>query len=304
MQVACCAASPGGRPARRVVRARRASPSRRPLPPTRGTRREGAGPRDRPWPPGATERDPRSAPPRPTHAQPRPECGRVAPLAEMLTKGFFDHDSGDGQVFWKRIQAFYPEGRFGYWSVGENLFWTTGSCERHREHEGLDGEPGAPREHPRSGLAPDRDLVDHLHRRPGDLRQHRRHRDHHGLRRPPIARTSRKNAPSTVALSSTASTDLRLGPCGLRLEPLEAASTYLRSVLGAGGTLARPAGGARAREVEMMLGSAKKPARRLPAGSRGNFLPCSKLPGADSPGSIRLTRGPAYARGDDDASDL
>ena len=47
---------------------------------------------------------------------------------DMLANGFFDHNSGNGQVFWKRIEAFYPEGRFGYWSVGENLFWTTGSA--------------------------------------------------------------------------------------------------------------------------------------------------------------------------------
>jgi uncharacterized protein YkwD len=47
---------------------------------------------------------------------------------DMLAKGFFDHNSGDGQVFWKRIQAFYPEAGFRYWSVGENLFWTTGSA--------------------------------------------------------------------------------------------------------------------------------------------------------------------------------
>jgi uncharacterized protein YkwD len=47
---------------------------------------------------------------------------------EMLANGFFEHNSGNGQVFWKRIKAFYPEGRFSYWSVGENLFWTTGSA--------------------------------------------------------------------------------------------------------------------------------------------------------------------------------
>ena len=47
---------------------------------------------------------------------------------DMLTRGFFAHSSSDGQVFWKRIQSFYPEGRFSYWSVGENLFWTRGSA--------------------------------------------------------------------------------------------------------------------------------------------------------------------------------
>jgi uncharacterized protein YkwD len=57
-----------------------------------------------------------------------PDLNAAASLhsRDMLTRGFFDHASANGQVFWKRIQAFYPEGRFGYWSVGENLFWTTG----------------------------------------------------------------------------------------------------------------------------------------------------------------------------------
>ncbi|HUK43787.1 MAG TPA: CAP domain-containing protein [Gaiellaceae bacterium] len=45
---------------------------------------------------------------------------------DMLAKGYFAHDSADGQPFWKRILAYYPAGRFGYWSVGENLFWTSG----------------------------------------------------------------------------------------------------------------------------------------------------------------------------------
>ncbi len=57
-----------------------------------------------------------------------PDLNAAASLhsREMLTKGFFAHDSGNGQVFWKRIQAFYPQGGFGFWSVGENLFWTSG----------------------------------------------------------------------------------------------------------------------------------------------------------------------------------
>jgi uncharacterized protein YkwD len=46
---------------------------------------------------------------------------------EMLADGYFAHDSADGSPFWKRIQAFYPQGQFGYWLVGENLFWTAGS---------------------------------------------------------------------------------------------------------------------------------------------------------------------------------
>lgn len=59
-----------------------------------------------------------------------PDLSAAASLhsRDMLANGFFAHTSDDGQVFWKRILAFYPQGRFGYWSVGENLFWTRGSA--------------------------------------------------------------------------------------------------------------------------------------------------------------------------------
>jgi uncharacterized protein YkwD len=45
---------------------------------------------------------------------------------DMLAKGYFAHNSSNGEQFWQRIEAFYPEPRSGYWSVGENLFWTPG----------------------------------------------------------------------------------------------------------------------------------------------------------------------------------
>jgi uncharacterized protein YkwD len=45
---------------------------------------------------------------------------------DMLSNGYFAHDSSDGRPFWKRIEAFYPESSSGYWSVGENLYWTPG----------------------------------------------------------------------------------------------------------------------------------------------------------------------------------
>jgi len=47
---------------------------------------------------------------------------------DMLAKGFFAHDSSDGEPFWKRIKSFYAEPRYGYWSVGENLYWTSGAA--------------------------------------------------------------------------------------------------------------------------------------------------------------------------------
>ena len=44
---------------------------------------------------------------------------------QMKTDGYFAHDSADGTAFWKRIESYYPEGAFGYWSVGENLLWSS-----------------------------------------------------------------------------------------------------------------------------------------------------------------------------------
>ena len=45
---------------------------------------------------------------------------------DMLAKGFFAHNSSNGEQFWQRIESFYPQPRSGYWSVGENLYWTPG----------------------------------------------------------------------------------------------------------------------------------------------------------------------------------
>jgi uncharacterized protein YkwD len=44
---------------------------------------------------------------------------------EMARRGYFSHTSADGTAFWKRIQRFYASGGFRYWSVGENLLWSS-----------------------------------------------------------------------------------------------------------------------------------------------------------------------------------
>ena len=44
---------------------------------------------------------------------------------EMAAQGYFAHESVDGSAFWKRIQRFYPSVSTGYWSVGENLLWSS-----------------------------------------------------------------------------------------------------------------------------------------------------------------------------------
>lgn len=44
---------------------------------------------------------------------------------EMEADGYFAHNSYDGTAFWKRIQRFYTSTKWGYWSVGENLLWSS-----------------------------------------------------------------------------------------------------------------------------------------------------------------------------------
>lgn len=43
----------------------------------------------------------------------------------MGADGYFEHTSHDGTAFWKRIGRWYPSNGYGYWSVGENLLWSS-----------------------------------------------------------------------------------------------------------------------------------------------------------------------------------
>jgi uncharacterized protein YkwD len=45
--------------------------------------------------------------------------------AAMANRGFFSHHSADGTIFWKRVARFYPQGSHRFWSVGENLLWSS-----------------------------------------------------------------------------------------------------------------------------------------------------------------------------------
>jgi uncharacterized protein YkwD len=45
--------------------------------------------------------------------------------AQMAQIGYFAHASADGSAFWKRIARFYHSRGFRYWSVGENLLWSS-----------------------------------------------------------------------------------------------------------------------------------------------------------------------------------
>jgi uncharacterized protein YkwD len=44
---------------------------------------------------------------------------------QMAADGYFDHASADGTAFWKRIGRWYGPRERGYWSVGENLLWSS-----------------------------------------------------------------------------------------------------------------------------------------------------------------------------------
>lgn len=44
---------------------------------------------------------------------------------QMAADGYFAHESTDGSAFWKRIQRFYTSSSWRYWSVGENLLWSS-----------------------------------------------------------------------------------------------------------------------------------------------------------------------------------
>ena len=45
--------------------------------------------------------------------------------SEMLTNGYFAHDSTDGSPFWKRLTAYSHSAPHGSWSAGENLLWSS-----------------------------------------------------------------------------------------------------------------------------------------------------------------------------------
>jgi uncharacterized protein YkwD len=48
---------------------------------------------------------------------------------QMARVGYFAHESANGSSFWRRLQRFYPDRGFRYWSVGENLLWSSPSVD-------------------------------------------------------------------------------------------------------------------------------------------------------------------------------
>jgi uncharacterized protein YkwD len=44
---------------------------------------------------------------------------------DMGARGYFKHESADGSAFWKRVERFYASTKYRFWSVGENLLWSS-----------------------------------------------------------------------------------------------------------------------------------------------------------------------------------
>jgi len=60
----------------------------------------------------------------PVHLSSKLSHAAVQHSAEMAARGYFSHNSGNGSSFDRRIARYYPVTR-RYWSVGENLLWSS-----------------------------------------------------------------------------------------------------------------------------------------------------------------------------------
>jgi uncharacterized protein YkwD len=50
-----------------------------------------------------------------------------AHTVEMASAGYFDHSSRDGTPFWKRVSQWYGSTGYNFWTVGENILWSSPS---------------------------------------------------------------------------------------------------------------------------------------------------------------------------------
>ncbi|HYZ79564.1 MAG TPA: CAP domain-containing protein, partial [Gaiellaceae bacterium] len=62
---------------------------------------------------------------RPLRLSPKLSAAATQHSREMGRRGYFSHDSANGQAFWRRIESFYPSNGYRSWSVGENLLWSS-----------------------------------------------------------------------------------------------------------------------------------------------------------------------------------
>jgi uncharacterized protein YkwD len=69
----------------------------------------------------------------------------------MAARGFFEHESANGESFHTRVKRYYPTKGFRAWSVGENLVWASGTLNAKRAIALWRNSPG----HNRNMLARD-----------------------------------------------------------------------------------------------------------------------------------------------------
>ena len=65
----------------------------------------------------------------PVHISARLTASAAQHSKEMGADGYFQHNSVNGTAFWKRITRWYGSKGYGYWSVGENLLWSSPSVD-------------------------------------------------------------------------------------------------------------------------------------------------------------------------------
>jgi uncharacterized protein YkwD len=61
----------------------------------------------------------------PLRLSPKLTAAAHAHSEQMAADGYFAHESADGSEFWRRVKQFYASGHWQYWSVGENLLWSS-----------------------------------------------------------------------------------------------------------------------------------------------------------------------------------
>ena len=62
----------------------------------------------------------------------RLSAAATAHSKDMAARGYFSHTSANGSSFDRRIARFYPMGKSRYWSVGENLLWSSPDVDADR----------------------------------------------------------------------------------------------------------------------------------------------------------------------------
>ena len=71
----------------------------------------------------------------------------------MVSQHRFAHYSSGHRDHMDRIAASNYKPNAGCWTAGENLYSSNAALDPQTAAEGLDGEPGAPPQHPPQGLA-------------------------------------------------------------------------------------------------------------------------------------------------------